>query len=136
VVEALDTLASERLSVPDTGSVRDDLTEFLGQLVQAMEVPEGRVVAPLLAEMSRNQKLAEAVRRDVITPWREVAGQIIRRGIARGELRADLHHDVALDAPVAILFHRLLFTGEPVDEGAVGRIADQVLEGIGARRLP
>jgi AcrR family transcriptional regulator len=133
VIEALDTVASERLSAPDTGSVRGDLTEFLTQLVRAMDGPDGRLVAPLLEGMSRSPKLAEAFRRDLIAPRRDVVIEIIRRGIARGELRPDLHFDVALDAPVAIVFHRLLLTGQAVDEGLVSRIVDQVLDGIAAR---
>ncbi|HWC38870.1 MAG TPA: TetR/AcrR family transcriptional regulator [Acidimicrobiales bacterium] len=133
VIEALDTRASERLSVPDTGTVRGDLTEFLMQLVRAMVGPEGRVVAPLLEAMSRSPALADAFRRDLISPWRQIVNEIVRRGIARGELRADLHFDVALDAPVAIIFHRHLITGEPLDEALVGRLVDQVLDGIGAR---
>jgi AcrR family transcriptional regulator len=136
VIEALDTLASERLSVPDTGSVRGDLTEFLTQLVRAMDGPDGRLFAPLLDGMSRSQELAEAFRRDLLAPRRDVANEIIRRGIARGELRPDLHIDVALDAPVAIVFHRLLITGDPVDEALVGRMVDQVLDGIAARGGP
>jgi AcrR family transcriptional regulator len=136
VIEALDTVASERISAPDTGSVRGDLTEFLSQLVRAMDGPDGRLVAPLLEGMSRSQELAEAFRRDLIAPRREVAVEIIRRGIARGELRPDLHLDVALDAPVAIVFHRLLITGDPVDEALVGRMVDQVLDGIAATGGP
>jgi AcrR family transcriptional regulator len=136
VIEALDTVASERISAPDTGSVRGDLTEFLIQLVRAMDGPDGRLLAPLLEGMSRSPELAEAFRRDLIAPRREVAIEIIRRGIARGELRPDLHLDVALDAPVAIVFHRLLVTGDPVDEALVGRMVDQVLDGIGATGGP
>jgi AcrR family transcriptional regulator len=132
VIEALDTVASERLSVPDSGSVRGDLTEFLTQLVRTMDGPDGRLVAPLLEAMSRSPELAEAFRRDLMAPRRDVANEIIRRGIARGELRPDLHSDVALDAPVAIVFHRLLITGEVVDEALVGRVVDQVLDGIAA----
>jgi AcrR family transcriptional regulator len=136
VIEALDTVASERISAPDTGSARGDLTEFLTQLVRAMDGPDGRLVAPLLEGMSRSQELAEAFRRDLIAPRRDVIIEIIRRGIARGELRPDLHLDVALDAPVAIVFHRLLLTGQVVDEALVGRIVDQVLDGIAATGGP
>jgi AcrR family transcriptional regulator len=132
VIEAIDTVASERLSVPDTGSARGDLVEFLTQLVRAMAGPDGRLVAPLLDAMSRSGELAAAFRRDLMAPRREVASEIIRRGVDRGELRADLHLDVALDAPVAIVFHRLLLTGEALDVALVGRIVDQLLDGIAA----
>lgn len=133
VIDALDTLASERLPVPDTGSVRGDLTEFLTQLVRVMSGPYGRLLAPLVEAISRNEELAEAFRRDLIAPRRDVGLEIVRRGIARGELRPDLHLDVALDVPVGIVFQRVLITGDSVDEELVGRIVDQVLDGAAAR---
>lgn len=132
VIEALDTRALEQLPIPRTGSVRGDLTEFLVGLVETMIGPDGRLVAPLLAEISRNEELAEAFRRDIVAPRRAVVGEIVREGIARGELRPDLDVDLALDAPVGIVFQRLLILGEAIDKESVGRIVDQLLGGIGA----
>ena len=132
VVEALDARATEQVPLPCTGSVRGDLSEFLFSLVDTMTGPDGRLVAPLLAEISRNQELAEAFRRDLVAPRRAVLEEIVREGMARGELRADLDVDLALDAPVGIVFQRLLVLGEPVDKDLVGRIVDQLLEGIRA----
>ena len=132
VIEALDARAIEQVPLPHTGNVRDDLTEFLVGLVETMTGPDGRLVAPLLAEISRNPELAEAFRRDLVAPRRVVAEEIVREGIARGELRADLDVDLALDAPVGIVFQRLLISGEVVDKELVARIVDQLLEGIGA----
>ncbi len=133
IIEALDARAIEQMPTPRTGSVRGDLTEFLVGLIAAMSGPDGRLVAPLLAEISRNQELAEVFRRDLVAPRRAVLEEILREGMARGELRPDLDVDLALDAPVGIVFQRLLILGEPVDEQSVGRIVDQLLEGLGAR---
>jgi hypothetical protein len=58
--------------------------------------------------------------------------QIVREGMARGDLRPDLDIDLALDAPVGIVMQRLLVLGETVDKASVGRIVDQLLDGIGA----
>jgi hypothetical protein len=86
-----------------------------------------------LAEISRNQELAEAFRRDLVAPRRAGVEQVIREGMARGELRPDLDVDLALDTPVGTIFQRLLMLGEPVDKEVVRQIVDQLLEGIGAR---
>jgi AcrR family transcriptional regulator len=133
VIDALDARAIEQVPIPRTGSVRGDLIEFLVGLVETMSGPDGRLVAPLLAEISRNQELAEAFRRDLVAPRRAGVEEIIREGMARGELRHDLDVDLALDTPVGIIFQRLLILGEPVDKEVVRRIVDQLLEGIGAR---
>jgi AcrR family transcriptional regulator len=133
VIDALDARAIEQVPIPRTGSVRGDLIEFLVGLVETMSGPDGRLVAPLLAEISRNQELAEAFRRDLVAPRRAGMDEIMREGMARGELRPDLDVDLALDAAVGIIFQRLLILGEPVDKEVVRRIVDQLLEGIGAR---
>lgn len=133
VIDALDARAIEQVPIPRTGSVRGDLIEFLVGLVETMSGPDGRLVAPLLAEISRNQELAEAFRRDLVAPRRAGMEEIMREGMARGELRPDLDVDLALDTPVGIIFQRLLILGEPVDKEVVRRIVDQLLEGIGAR---
>lgn len=133
VIDALDARAIEQVPIPRTGNVRGDLIEFLVGLVETMSGPDGRLVAPLFAEISRNQELAEAFRRDLVAPRRAGVEEIIREGMARGELRPDLDVDLALDTPVGIIFQRLLILGEPVDKEVVRRIVDQLLEGIGAR---
>ena len=133
VIDALDARAIEQVPIPRTGSVRGDLIEFLVGLVETMSGPDGRLVAPLLAEISRNQELAEAFRRDLVAPRRAGVEEIVREGMARGELRPDLDVDLALDTPVGVIFQRLLILGEPVDKEVVRRIVDQLLEGIGAR---
>lgn len=133
VIDALDARAIEQVPIPRTGNVRGDLIEFLVGLVETMSGPDGRLVAPLLAEISRNQELAEAFRRDLVAPRRAGVEQVIREGMARGELRPDLDVDLALDTPVGTIFQRLLMLGEPVDKEVVRRIVDQLLEGIGAR---
>ena len=116
IIEALDARAIEQMPTPRTGSVRGDLTEFLVALIAAMSGPDGRLVAPLLAE-----------------PRRAVLEEILREGMVRGELRPDLDVDLALDAPVGIVFQRLLILGEPVDEQSVRRIVVQLVEGLEAR---
>jgi AcrR family transcriptional regulator len=130
VIEAMDTRAIEQLPLPRTGSVRGDLTEFLVGLAETMSGPDGRLVGPLLAEISRNEELAQAFRRDLVAPRRAVMEEIVRDGMVRGELRPDLDVDLALDIAAGIVFQRLLILGEPVDRELVGRLVDQLLQGI------
>jgi hypothetical protein len=49
---------------------------------------------------------------------------VLERGVERGDLRADLDLELALDVLGGPLFYRLLITGGPIDR----RLADGVVE--------
>jgi hypothetical protein len=56
--------------------------------------------------------------------------QVLARGVARGELRADTELELALDLLNGPLFHRFLITGGPVDEAMARGVVDTVLRGL------
>jgi hypothetical protein len=84
----------------------------------------------LAADAQSDPEIAQALREQWLGPRRAVAAEIIREGIARGELRADLDVTVALDLVFAPVYYRLLFGHEPLDEAFAERGIDHVLEGI------
>jgi hypothetical protein len=55
---------------------------------------------------------------------------VLRRGVERGDLRADLDLELALDVLGGPLFYRLLVTGGPLDEQLVEGVADLILRGF------
>jgi hypothetical protein len=57
---------------------------------------------------------------------------MIERGVARGDLRADLDADVATELLVGPVYFRLMFGGE-LDEAFANRIVDNVMRGYAAR---
>ena len=62
------------------------------------EGPFARLVGTVLAEEERQPELIEAFRERIIAPRRELARRVIERGIERGEVRAGLDIEQALDA--------------------------------------
>ena len=58
-----------------------------------------------------------------------------RRGIERGDLRADTDARLLLEMLVAPIHGRLLLTGEPVDDELAERLVDQVLTGVASATL-
>jgi AcrR family transcriptional regulator len=135
LVDAVDALVSE-ISVPDTGSTREDLFALM---TSAVEVYSGSVeagVMPSLVDaMSRDPELARAVREGFLAGRRSALRVVLERGVARGDLRADIDAELALDVLGGPLFYRLLVTGGPIDERLATGVAELILRGF-APTLP
>jgi hypothetical protein len=63
-----------------------------------------------------DENLREAVRTRWVEPRRQVAREIVRKGIESGEFRAGLDPDIVLDALYGPFYHRLLV---PYDSAAM-----------------
>lgn len=121
----------DRVPVPDTGAVRDDLVAMAGSISQALgDTPLGRVAAGMSGEFARNPELAEDFRRRFLLPRRRTVVDVLRRGIERGELRADLDLELVLDALAGALYYRAHVSGGDVDEHTATAVVDLLLEGL------
>jgi AcrR family transcriptional regulator len=94
----------------------------------------GPLMRALAADAQSDPEIAQALREQWLGPRRAVAAEIIREGIARGELRADMDVAAALDLVFAPVYYRLLFSHEPLDEAFAERYIDHVLDGIAETR--
>jgi hypothetical protein len=70
--------------------------------------------------------LAGALRERLIATRRASAKEVLSRGIQRGELRADLDLDVAIDAFYGAVYYRLLVSGEPLTPAYADRLVEQL----------
>jgi AcrR family transcriptional regulator len=115
-------------------STREDVRALLVWLSDVLAQPiGGRVVAGLIADLPHDPDLAEGFRRDVVPARRAAMLAALQRGRRRGEIRPDADLDVAVDTLHGAVFYRLLLSGEPLDDAFAERVADHVLDGIGAR---
>jgi AcrR family transcriptional regulator len=123
--------AGER-TLPDKGSLREDITALLREVVEQLTTTaSGRIVRGLIDEIGRNPELADAIRENLIVPRRAALAAMLERATARGELRPGLDHAVVLDLVFGPLYHRLLVTGEPVTPRVLRQLTDLVLHAIG-----
>lgn len=103
---------SEEIVVPDTGSTREDL--FL-LMREAVELYRGslaaRLMPNLIGAMAQKPALAKAVRDGFLASRRAALGEVLRRGVERGDLHSSLDVELALDVLGGPLFYRLLVTG-------------------------
>jgi AcrR family transcriptional regulator len=121
------------LPVPPGESVRDDLI----MLIQANRSNRlrqyGKVTACLLPDLLRDDELRRMYQA-VIEPRRDVTRGVLRRGIASGELRADLDIELTvlmLTAPSMMQGMQLASADVP-DEGFAEKLVDAVLRGAAA----
>ena len=130
VAAAIAALVSE-ISLPDTGSTRDDLLALMAEAVAVYNDPLRAGVMPsLVAAMRHEPQLASAIRDGFLTKRRAALRTVLERGVDRGDLRADLDTELALDVLGGPLFYRLLITGGPLDDALVEGVADLILRGF------
>jgi len=95
----LDTVAALKGPLPEIAgvSVRDDLLALMRPAGRSRPTGAAASVLPcIVSELKRSTKLAGVFQRVVIEPRRQLVGDVLRRGMASGELRADL------DLPVVV----------------------------------
>jgi AcrR family transcriptional regulator len=124
----LDTLiedASRQLAIPDAGSAVGSARRYLRSLARFLnENPAGKVLLALIGQAQHDQAMAATFHRRYLDPQRRAEREMLQRGIASGELAADLDVDAALDALLGPILYRAL-TGAQIPESFVdGLIAD------------
>lgn len=91
------------------------------------------ILGSLLAELRRDPELLAAFRAQIFEPRRAAVHRVLERGVARGDVAADVDRE-AVDS---LLFGGLLaraILGETVDTDWIDRTLDQVWRGIAAQR--
>jgi AcrR family transcriptional regulator len=132
LLEAMLELSSERVPIPNTGSLHQDLLEFGNGVVASVKTPEVQAIVRAVASIGdRDAKLAEANGRF----WRArltMDAEIAERAIARGEIPPETDPGLVVEALLAPIYFRLLVTGGRLDRRYVERLADVVAAGVGA----
>src|SRR4051812_33830739 len=94
--------------VPDTGSVGGDFAVVSGAAVGRMAPEAFRVIPRLLADAADEPELLEALHEALLRPRRAALGEILRRGIATGELCPDIDVDLVIDMLIGPMIARVL----------------------------
>lgn len=118
------------IGLPDTGDVREDLLELEREAVAVYRGKPGRLMPGLVSAMALHPELAEAVREDFLRARRGALRTVLERGVERGELRADIDLELALDFLGGPLFYRLLITGGPLNDELAEGVVDVMLQGL------
>jgi AcrR family transcriptional regulator len=112
--------AAEMRPAPSTGTAIESIrAQMLDVLTLFTETPAGPLLRSLAADAQFQPEIAAALREQWLSPRRAVSAEILRHGIARGELRSDIDIPATVDLIYAPLYYRLLFGHEPLDVDAV-----------------
>jgi AcrR family transcriptional regulator len=129
-MESFLRVAEKQSPFPETDSPRADLRTQLRLFAKVLRGRAGRLLAGIVAEAQRDPSTREAFIQSYILPRRQAARALLDRGIALGEFRSDLDAEAICDALYGFFYMRLLFGHAPMDDAAVDRVLDIVLNGI------
>ena len=111
----------------DTGSYRTDMLAILNGWARFFAGPYGAVGPAIVGAMPTDPDLADAFRKDVIGWRKQAMTEMLHRGMARGEVRADVPVEIARELGQGFLWHRFLVTGDPITPELVEHVVDEVL---------
>jgi AcrR family transcriptional regulator len=115
---------------PDSGSARGDFTSWLRGLFHFYTGPSGRVFAQLVGEAQFDPEVADELRDGLIRTRRAALETVWDRGVARGELRADVDRDVAIDLIIGPALYRLMTSRGAMDDATADAIVDAAVHGL------
>jgi len=124
--------------IPDSGDLRQDLTEFatalaesLNRLRMAGHYGGGKspgLAAELVAAAARHPDIGEVVRA-MYAERHALARARLERAVSREGLRPDLDQGLLVEQLVGPIYYRILITGAPADRGYAERLVEALLDG-------
>ena len=133
VAEALERIMRS-IPVPDTGTTEGDLRVMMRSSMDMYRDPATKgLLSGLIAAMARSERIAQAVRSGFLAARREALRQVLKRGVARGDLQEGLDFELAMDLLGGPLLFRMFLTGGRIDEQLSRAIVEVVLRGLAPR---
>lgn len=130
VGDALMEETDPQLPFPDTGSVREDFRRQLQLVAQLFNSSKGKRLAMIIGVAQEEPEMLEAFRSNFLVVRRAEAVQILQRGVRRGELKAEVFSEVAVDALYGPLYFRLLVEHGTLSPDYVDALCDLVMTGL------
>lgn len=123
-LDAIDQVLPDLVESPDTGSIRGDLIAMLRTFSTAMNGPCGALMRS--AGDPDADELRQAVEERLVAPRRNRMLEVMRRAIARGEIRGDAARPRIAEVGPMLLHAELMRHGRVGDRTIVG-LVDEVL---------
>jgi AcrR family transcriptional regulator len=123
-----DTLEQEIVAVAlaPTSHLRADLIDHL-RLIRAVVADGGfsRVLAALVDRAERDERVNQ-IKLDIVAEGTSPIAGRLAEAVSGGEIRVRAL-DITVGQLVGTLIYRQMFSGEPVDDGFLGALVDEVL---------
>jgi len=134
VLDIVSAIAVQGLPAPDTGSLESDLRLLYEVTSRALRHPiASQVIPDLQAEAARNPEIAEALRKALRDGQDGVALKVVAAAEQRGEVRAGLDHELALDLISGPLYWRAVVIRSPkLPKGYLAALSHATAEALKA----
>lgn len=129
LTEVLAARAESALTVPDTGTLRGDLTAYLKEAAVFLQTPNGAALLQL-GVTALNRPDLQPFRRDYLLGRLPPVATILERAAARGEIEHGTDPLALIEHLVGPLFVRLLFTARPIDARIIDASVTAALVGV------
>lgn len=120
-------IATTSIPSPDTGSFRGDMLAVLRGWAALFTGDSAQPMRSVALAVAVDPELAATFRTDVLGMRKDQMTAILARAIERGEVRADVPVDLVRELGQSVLWHRLLISGDAIDDDVVTRLVDEVL---------
>ena len=133
VEDAFRTLKAP-VRVPEEGTLRERVTEVLGQVACMVEESTYSACMPALIEAAEHDPQVRDLHRRFSAERRAVVVELLADAVENGELPPDTDPGLLGDALVGPILLRRLMLFEPLDPAIVPKLVDQLLPAPPARR--
>lgn len=129
VVDALQAGLPKLDSAPDCGGVREDLLQLCRQMREAMFSRPGFALRAVLHECDSvtAERFHGVIFDGVIGPSVELIKEVVRRGVERGEVRAEATNPFVCDVIPAMMMYRSKVCGSEWGDEEFAELIDQVM---------
>jgi AcrR family transcriptional regulator len=127
VAEAIVHHFGDSPASPDTGSLRGDLLETVGNACQVAGSSDGDVISGLMTAAGRNPDLAQTMQRCMYDAKHAMFQQIVDRACRRGEVCSGADAGVLHEVLHALILARRMWDSGDLDDGYAEHVVDQVL---------
>jgi AcrR family transcriptional regulator len=110
---------------PDVGDTRKELLTFVNTATRV--ITESGAFAGLASEIATRPELAQTYQERVVKLRLAEIGEVIARGIQRGDLRPDTNVRLVHELLVGPRIYRLLFSGAALDRRHAAAVVDAVM---------
>ncbi|MFI8519128.1 TetR/AcrR family transcriptional regulator [Streptomyces sp. NPDC085481] len=129
VVEALRSALPTMDEVPDHGSVREDLYQLCRRVREAMYSKPGFALRSVIHECDSetSERFQGLILSGVIEPSQRLLCEVVKRGVERGDVRADAPGELVFDVIPAMMMYRSKVCGSEWTDGEIAEMVDLVM---------
>lgn len=129
VVDALETQLPELDEAADHGSVREDLFQLVRRMREVMYSRSGFALRSVILECdtTTSERFHEMIFGKVVEPSTRLICDVVRRGIARGDVRLDVASGLVSEVLPAMLMYRSKVCGSEWTDEEIAEVIDGVM---------